>query len=200
MQVGRLAILWISLDARSAVLVPPEVVSELWLRLQNLNPLVFDGWSLEQRQDDISLVPIIHGLAVSLEMLRNMVAAISPAAAKMRAEAATPSGAGLSLVLRCFQMSVSTTCLAVMPSLMVVEEILLEKVDGSAKPTSESEAAFLIRLLVSLPIVLLDEGLLARGTPVAWLSLRSSTPLGSRHACCEAVPIRRDLTLSRLPL
>jgi hypothetical protein len=58
-----------------------------------------------------------------------------------------------------------------MSSLMVVEKVFFEEIDGCAKPAFEGEAALLVRLLVPLPVVFLNKGLIARSAPVPWFSL-----------------------------
>jgi hypothetical protein len=48
--------------------------------------------------NDIALTPIVHGFAVLLKMLRNVVTPFSPVGAEMRAEATPPASTSLTIL------------------------------------------------------------------------------------------------------
>ena len=82
--------------------------------------------------DDVALTPVFHSFTIFLEMLRDMVASLSPIDAEMRAKATAPASTSPTFLFGCFEVLVPLTSLAIVTRLVMMKEVFLKKIDGAA--------------------------------------------------------------------
>jgi hypothetical protein len=122
----------VSLGSSGVALIPAKIRPELRLGVQNPVPFCSNRRALQERLDDVAVVPLVQGPS-AFEMLSDMVTSFLPVTAEVCTEATTPASAGLQLLPCSFVVLVSLTSLAIMTRFMVMNKVLLKKVAGAAE-------------------------------------------------------------------
>ena len=132
LQVRLRVALRVSLASAGIALIPAKIRPELRLGVQNPVPLCSNRRPLQERLDDVAVVPFSHGTS-AFKMLRDMVTSFLPVTAEVCAKATTPASAGLKLLPCSFVVLVSLAILATMTRFMVIDEVFLKEVAGAAE-------------------------------------------------------------------
>ena len=122
----------VSFGSSSIALIPAKIRPELRLGVQNPVALCSNRRTLQERLDDVAVVPLVHG-PPAFKMLRDMVTSFFPVTAEVCTKATTPASAGLKLLPCSFVVLVSLTSLAIMTRFMVMNKVFLKEVAGATE-------------------------------------------------------------------
>jgi hypothetical protein len=180
--------IWVAVHTNRSLRVPPKSNEGFLLETQHGIPFDKDSWPLEEGVNDCTVVPVGHRLIFLVEMLGYMIASFGPIVAEVVTKTTTPTrsrvprSSGLLDVLPFVTFSICMARITLVPFDMMSDEVLVQEIFGIAKVALKLFWAFLVGLLMSLPVGLSYESLGANGTEVLLDCIRASGSLLARRA------------------